>query len=103
MALNYTCHNAAGTWSGNIRVLKTAGFIEAEINVLGNFFHILVGRHRYGNFLCIPNWGIGTELSELSDRFWNFERITTTYPELSAAHAASIVDALAALSLHYSI
>ena len=103
MALNYTCHNAADTWPGSIRVLKTAGFIEAEINARGNFFHILVGRHRYGNFLCIPNWGIGTELSDLSDRFWNFERIITVYPELAAANAASIVDALAALSLHYSI
>lgn len=57
-------------------------------------FHILCGKHKYGNYICIPNWNIGTELSGLSDSFWNFERLTTYYPNLSKADAASIVGAL---------
>ena len=30
------------------------GWYEAEINGRGTYFHILAGRHKYGNYLCIP-------------------------------------------------
>ena len=41
---------------------------------------------------------IGTELSSLSDTFWNFERLTTYYPKLSKVDAVSIVSALERLN-----
>ena len=44
----------------------------------GSNFHLLVGHHAYGNYIGIPKWDIGTELSALSDSFWNLERLSNT-------------------------
>lgn len=89
-------------WKGTIRILNVYPHIlEAEADTRGSVFHILTGRHRYGYFICIPNWGIGTEIASLSDRFWNMERLTTHYPDLSLVDAVSIADALLELSKHY--
>ena len=76
---------------------------EFEVNARGSSFHLLVGKHAYGNYLCIPNWGIGTELSYLSDRFWNTEHLKSEYPELSCPDIISIVTALATLEKHIKL
>ena len=44
---------------------------EAIVNAEGYSFHILFGSKTGGNFLCIPGWRMGCELSYLSDVFWN--------------------------------
>lgn len=107
MYFMYKCHGKKGmkpcTWDGEITLIKDSGIIEADITSRGSFFHLLAGKHQYGNFICIPNWGIGTELSSLSDRFWNLERLVCTYPELSLTDAVSIADALVELSHHCSL
>ena len=51
---------------------------EVEVSARGSYFHLLVGHHTYGNYICIPNWNIGTELASLSDSFWNLERLSST-------------------------
>ena len=45
--------------------------MKLKINGRGTYFHILAGRHKYGNYLCIPNHDVGCELSDFSDIFWN--------------------------------
>ena len=57
-------------WIGHIRPLNI-NRNEFEVTARGSTFHLLVGKHAYGKYLCIPNWGIGTEISSLSDCFWN--------------------------------
>ena len=69
-------------WTGQIRPLNI-NRNEFEVTARGSTFHLLVGKHAYGKYLCIPNWGIGTEISSLSDCFWNRERLEQDYPELS--------------------
>ena len=44
--------------------------------------------------------GIGTEISSLSDCFWNRERLEQDYPELSKVDIISIVKTLEAHSAH---
>lgn len=99
MELDYLCVwkpgvEPPGRWPGRIRLIKDTDPYEMEATARYSSFHILCGKHKYGNYICIPNWDIGTELSGLSDSFWNFERLTTYYPNLSKADAASIVGAL---------
>lgn len=89
------------SWSGKIAILDDSHGIEAAVEARGSSFHLLIGKHRYGNYICIPNWGIGTELAGLSDRFWNLENLSTEYPDLSIVDAASIADAVKELSRHY--
>jgi len=104
MGLSYKCHGTKymnpSSWNGEITFLNRSTYIEVNISARGSTFHTLIGVHSYGKFLCVPNWGIGTELAELSDRFWNLERLTTVYPDISQVDAISIVDALVELSKH---
>lgn len=79
---------------GQIRTVNLSrepyeAFVEAE----GFSFHILFGAQRSGNFLCIPNWRVGCELSFLSDTFWNSESIgldDSIRPECAAAIAYAL-------------
>lgn len=107
MEITYQCKDTAdptsGSWDGHISSLHESAPYEFEVNARGSRFHLLVGKHTYGNYLCIPNWGIGTELSALSDRFWNMERLKTEYPEMSVPDVISIVDALAILGTHIKL
>ncbi|MBO4980813.1 MAG: hypothetical protein J6C84_02815 [Lachnospiraceae bacterium] len=102
MELTYVCTGLAGmnpqSWEGHIRVLHMSGYYEIEATARQSTFHIIFGNHQYGNYICIPNWGIGTELSCLDDSFWNLERLESTYPWLSTVDTISIVSALAAMS-----
>ncbi len=102
MEFTYFCTGLAdmnpNSWEGHIKLLHKSDYYEVEVTARLSSFHIIFGRHKYGNYICIPNWGIGTELSHLDDSFWNLERLSNTYPELSMVDAISIVDALAALN-----
>ena len=100
MGSYYQCSNPDSNeknWTGHIRPLNI-NRNEFEVTARGSTFHLLVGKHAYGKYLCIPNWGIGTEISSLSDCFWNRERLEQDYPELSKVDIISIVKALEALS-----
>lgn len=106
MELDYICNGTvdmkAQKWTGHILLLRSTSPYELEVNARGSSFHILCGEHAYGNFICIPDWNIGTELAGMSDRFWNFERLTTYYPELSPVDAISITCALKKLNEYIS-
>ena len=107
MDFSYQCHGHQDmnpqTWTGHIRLLSQTPPYEIEINTRESYFHILFGPHKYGNYICIPNWNIGTELARLADRFWNLERLLNTCPKLSTVDAVSISDALAAVAEYINI
>ncbi len=89
-------------WMGEIIPIRLGqGPIEVEVTARGSYFHLVVGHHAYGNYICIPNWDIGTELSSLSDSFWNQERLSGT--KLKKVDACSIAYALLELSKHVNM
>ncbi len=102
--MKYTCILKDGSrkerWTGELTLLRrTSGQYEAEISGRGTYFHILAGRHKYGNYLCIPNHDVGCELSGFSDIFWNEERLRSLMQEVDAvtvaaglAHLPSLAD-----------
>ncbi len=94
----YKCRNSSESWIGEIQSVSENKVIELQVNSRGSYFHILVGKHNWGNFLCVPNWNIGIELAELNNRHWNLERILQQSPDIHLVDAISIVDALVALS-----
>lgn len=97
--IKYICKGSSTMkpWEGSITPLKLTNPCEVKVTARGSSFHLIVGQHRYGNYICIPNWNIGTELASLGDRFWNFERLTG-YTELEEVDAYSIVSALEEIS-----
>lgn len=107
MEFDFTCTGLSDmkpqVWEGHILFLGQSCPVELEVTSRCSRFHIICGRHAYGNYICLPNWGIGTELAGLCDSFWNLEKLTATYPGLSVVDAISIVDALAAISDYVSL
>lgn len=41
----------------------------------GNYYSVIFGRYVNGGFFSIPNFGVGGELSDFNDIFWNEESI----------------------------
>ena len=101
--MNYTCilknSSRRETWTGEIILLGGGnGWYEAEINGRGTYFHILAGRHKYGNYLYIPNHDAGCELSSFSDIFWNEGRTGSLMRKVDAVTVATGLVHLPALA-----
>lgn len=88
-------------WKGTICPLLPFEPVDYEVCAQGSTFHIIVGSHSNGQYLCIPNWGIGMDIVDPDDCFWNYGHLTDFYPNLSKTDAISIVNALAAIK-HYN-
>ena len=44
-------------WQGEIRLIHYSDTCyEAEITGRGTYFHVIAGKHRYGNYICIPKF-----------------------------------------------
>ena len=58
--------------------------ITVEYN--GNSYSVIFGRYINGGFFSIPNWGVGGELGQFCDTFWNEESLcrvlTVSYTHL---------------------
>lgn len=87
-------------WAGEIQLLSWSGSrCEAEITGRETYFHLIAGKHRYGNYLCIPNHDVGSELSSYKDVFWNTERLSRRMDKADAvtvAYGLSHLEELAA-------
>ena len=70
---------------------------EAVVSAEGSRFHLLFGSQYSGNFLCIPDWHIGCELSYLDDVFWNQESIAESNHAFREEDVAAIAYALKTL------
>lgn len=86
-----------GKWTGTLELIKAGNPCEAEVSARGSRFHLIAGKHAYGNYICIPNCDIGTELAALTDSFWNAERLHN-HSGLKKADTCTIVAALKVLA-----
>lgn len=91
--MEYPCTLMRGkrkeTWTATIHLLnRSEQSCEIEITGRGTYFHLIVGQHRYGNYLCIPNHDVGCELSFHQDVFWNTERLSSLIKKVDAVTVA---------------
>ena len=99
----YTAASPSRKWEGEIipiQILEEP--YEIEISARDSWFHVLIGNHRYGRFICIPNWNVGTEMASYEDVVWNRERLEQ-YTKLSKVDASSVACGLAALAEYFDI
>ena len=92
--MEYQCTLTRGKrkerWNGEIRLIRHSGSCyEAEISGRGTYFHVIPGKHSYGNYICIPNHDVGSELSSYRDLFWNTERLSGLLKKVDAVTVAS--------------
>lgn len=88
-------------WSGRISPLLPFEPADYEVAARGSSFHMIIGSHSHGRYLCIPDWGIGMDLSEDGDRQRNLEHLLERYPRINSVDAVSIADAVTAIENHH--
>ena len=78
------------SWPGELEILTTKSeFLEVFIRGCDSAFRIVIGKCSTGNYMCIPSVGVGCELSDLSDLFWNTQRISEVMNIIDAVTIAS--------------
>lgn len=83
-------------WKGRIEQLLCRGdTIEMDVSGKGSAMHVIIGGYEYGRYVCIPEWGIGSPLSELADSFWNREQLERW---MGRVDAITLSEALKAVS-----
>ena len=92
--MNFTCIHRTSRriqkWEGTIRLIdQNEKFIEAAITGRGSYFHVITGPQINGNFICIPNYEVGNELSTYEDVFWNKERLSRNMGIIDATTVAT--------------
>jgi hypothetical protein len=79
-------------WTGEITRCKgNEKKCEFEIQSRGSYYHVIIGKHDYGHYVCVPNWDVGCELADYADTFWNTERLSK---QLRIADAVTIATAI---------
>ncbi len=64
-------------WDLCLYIISRKGpFTEFIAKGRGSSMHAIVGPQANGNFLCLPAYGVGSELSAYTDVFWNYERLS---------------------------
>ena len=53
--------------------------------------HIIIGKCKFGNFVCIPNFNTGCYLSDLNDIFWNTEKLSSLLGNIDGITAAEAI------------
>lgn len=99
----YLCHGSdkmyPDSWHGSIsKKILHGNIIELDVEARCSYFHIIIGQSDKCTFLCVPNWGIGTEIAGFDNRHWNLEHIKKLYPKIHEVDIISIVDCIAALN-----
>ena len=84
-------------WSGKICPLLPFTPFDYEVTAHGSSFHMIIGEHSRGTYLCIPDWGIGMDLAKDGSRKKNLEQLVEKYPRIQSEDAVSIVDAVTAI------
>ena len=100
--MKYVCENPKAKykrdrlWTGEVRNLKRTGsIIEAEIMGRGSTLYVIIGEYKYGKYLCVPTRQVGSELSGLTDVFWNREQLER---QMGTVDAITVAEALKAIS-----
>jgi len=83
-------------WKGKIgQIWQHDGVIEMDVTGRGSAMHVIIGEYKYGKYLCMPEWGVGSPLAELDDNFWNREQLEK---QIGRVDALTLSEALKTLS-----
>lgn len=78
--IHFTCSDRRlvpdETWDGWIEPLSSLGNAVTELKIQSRSgLYAIVGNTCFGHFICLPDWGVGTLLSDFTDLFFNKERL----------------------------
>jgi len=83
------------SWTSSVREVHEHGsFFEIFISSRSSL-RIIVGCGNWGNFVCVPDWNIGTHLSDFRDYFWNSEKLSDLLGKVDGITVATIIKEMA--------
>ncbi len=85
------------TWDGRIRSICNYGSHQEIAISSRSGLTLIVGAYSHGNFLSVPDYGVGCGLAHYSDAFWNQEQLSRLLPDIDAV---TIAEALRFLDKH---
>jgi hypothetical protein len=95
MMMSFECFYKDDLWEFDLRILEShQHYYDLMVAANGFSYHIIVGSHAYGGFICIPNLGIGCELASFCDIFWNQESIARHLAPDNATYLALAIKQL---------
>ncbi|HCS74366.1 MAG TPA: hypothetical protein DIW17_10890 [Clostridiales bacterium] len=81
-------------WDGSIKDIRNYGsHYEIQVESRSRFI-FMVGKYVNGNFISVPAFDVGCDLSSYGDYFWNNEKLAR---HMSPVDAATIAEALRTL------
>lgn len=97
--MTFECKMDSERWQGKIKKFIDYGshfeiFIESRSSIL-----ILFGKTSLGGFACIPDFQVGCHLTNLKDKFWNTEKLSSV---LGNVDGITVATALYQLSQEYT-
>jgi len=104
LPLPFHCRKKIGRkyeeWGGYVKnIINHGSHYEIYVESRSNFVFI-VGKYINGSFISIPSFGIGSDLSNYNDYFWNNERLSLF---MSHVDASTIAEVLRVLSRNHYI
>lgn len=78
-------YKIAHVWDDSI---NNVHHITVEYN--GNSYSVIFGRYINGGFFSIPNLGVGGELGQFCDTFWNTESLSRVLKSKRTAKAIAL-------------
>jgi hypothetical protein len=87
--MNFKCTLNNEFWYGNITSLKDYGkhfeiFIQSRSSIM-----VIVGKTSRGLFACMPDYETGCHLVNLSDKYWNTERLSEVLGKIDGITVAN--------------
>lgn len=84
-----TTESSSESWIGRIiKIINHGSHHEIKIESRSGIT-VIVGSTEQGNFACIPDWNAGCHLSNLKDKFWNEERLSSILGEVDGITVAA--------------
>lgn len=87
-------------WMATVDYIHDHGrFCEVFINSRSTI-RLIIGYGKWGNFVCVPDWNVGTELSDFRDLFWNSEKLCSLMGNVDGITAATVIKGLSDIIEH---
>jgi len=93
--LKFKCKTKKEKWEGEVtELVDYGGHYEMQIKSRSSI-KVLFGKTSQGGFACMPDFKAGSHLVELSNKFWNTEKLSEVLRKTDAITVAEALYSLA--------
>jgi hypothetical protein len=87
-------------WLATVECIHDNGQFCEVFVVSRSTIRLIIGYGEWGNFVCVPDWNVGTRLSDFKDLFWNSEKLTNLMGNVDGITAATVIKGISDIVEH---